>query len=87
LGIFLSFIPIILLATNAQAAFKKTGVKEISKHRRERLDKEHGIDRTNMTEDFEKLDKIYRVSEKVEIEKFNRLGKSGKEFYERKEMK
>tara|TARA_B110000285_G_C15041513_1_gene572066 strand:- start:912 stop:1031 length:120 start_codon:yes stop_codon:yes gene_type:complete len=39
----LSFIPIIILATNAQAAFKKTGVKEISKKRRERLDAEYGI--------------------------------------------
>ena len=40
-----------------------------------------------MTGDFDKLDKIYRVSEKVEIEKYNRLGKSSKQFYERKEMK
>jgi hypothetical protein len=83
----LSFIPIIFFATNAQALFKKTGVKEISKHRRERLDKEYGIDRDNMTGDFEKLDKIYRVSEKVEIEKYNRLGKSSKEYMEMKEMK
>jgi hypothetical protein len=29
-----------------------------------------------MTNDFEKLDKIYRVSEKKEIEKFNRIGKT-----------
>jgi len=40
-----------------------------------------------MTEDFNKLDKMYRVSEKVELEKYNRLGKSGKEFYQMKEMK
>ena len=39
-----------------------------------------------MTQDFEKLDKIYRVSEKKEIEKFNRIGKTTREFYEQKEM-
>ena len=76
-----------MFATNAQSAFKKTGVKEISKHRRERLDEEHGIDRNTMRDDFDKLDKMYRVSEKVEIEKYNRLGKSSKEFYEMRDMK
>lgn len=40
-----------------------------------------------MTEDFDKLNKIYRVSEKVEIEKYNRLGKSSKEYMAMKEMK
>lgn len=40
-----------------------------------------------MTEDFNKLDKMYRVSEKVELEKYNRLGKSSKEYYQMKEMK
>ena len=83
----MSFIPIVILATNAQAAFKKTGVKEISKKRRERLDAEYGVNRENMTEDFNKLDKMYRVSEKVELEKYNRLGKSSKEYYQMKEMK
>lgn len=39
-----------------------------------------------MTDDFEKLDKFYRYSEKKEIEKFNQLGKTTKEFYEQKEM-
>ena len=39
-----------------------------------------------MTADFNKLDEMYRVSEKVEIEKYNRLGKSSKEFYDNKEM-
>ena len=41
-----------------------------------RLDEEHGIDREKMTQDFEQLDKLYRVSEKKEIEKFNRIGKT-----------
>jgi len=40
-----------------------------------------------MTKDFEKLDEIYRYSEKKEIEKFNRLGKSTREFYEQKDMR
>ena len=52
--------------------------------RRERLDQEHGVDRDQMTENFEKLDELFRVSEKKEIEKFNRIGKTTKEFYERK---
>lgn len=39
-----------------------------------------------MTENFEKLDELYRVSEKKEIEKFNRIGKTTKEYYERKQM-
>lgn len=87
LAVFLSFIPIFMLATNAQDAFKKTKVKEVSKNRRERLDEEYGINREEMREDFDKLDKMYRVSEKVEIEKYNRLGKTAKEFYSMKEMK
>jgi hypothetical protein len=37
-----------------------------------------------MTENFEKLDELFRVSEKKEIEKFNRIGKTTKEFYDRK---
>ena len=39
-----------------------------------------------MTENFEKLDELYRVSEKKEIEKFNRIGKTTREYYERKQM-
>ena len=50
------------------------------------MDSEHNVDRDKMTEDFQKLDELYRVSEKKEIEKFNRIGKSTKEFYERKIM-
>ena len=37
-----------------------------------------------MTENFEKLDEIFRVSETKEIEKFNRIGKTTKEYYEKK---
>ena len=42
----------------------------------------NNVDRNNMTEDFEKLDKFYRYTEKKEIQKFNQLGKTTKEFYE-----
>lgn len=48
----LSFIPFFMLVMNAEQTFKKTGVKEVSKKRRERLDSEHGVDRPEMTEDF-----------------------------------
>jgi hypothetical protein len=80
-------MPVVYLIFNAEHTFRKSGVKEISKHRRERLDAEHGIDRPEMKQDFDKLDEMYRVSEKVEIEKFRRIGKSSKEFYQNKEMR
>lgn len=38
-------IPIVLFIRNAEAAFKKAGVKQITANRRERLDKEHNVDR------------------------------------------
>jgi len=74
--VFLSFIPFAYLVLNAEATFKKTGVKQVSSRRRERLDKEHGIERNEMTEDFERLDNMYRISEKQEIEKYKRIGKT-----------
>ena len=84
--ILLSAIPIGKFLLNAEDNFKKTQVKQISSQRRERLDAEYGIDRDAMTEDFEKLDKFYRYSEKKEIEKFNRIGRTTREFYEQKAM-
>ena len=75
-----------MLLFNAENTFKKAQVKQISSKRRERLDSEHGVDRDKMTENFEKLDELYRVSEKKEIEKFNRIGKTTREYYERKQM-
>ena len=80
--IFLSAVPIGYLLLNAENAFKKTAVKELSSRRRERLDQEFGVDRDQMTKDFEKLDTMFRYSEKKEIEKYNRLGKTTKEFYD-----
>ena len=37
-----------------------------------------------MTQNFEKLDEIYRISEKKEIEKFNRIGKTTEEYFSQK---
>ena len=59
--IVFSFVPIGYLLLNAEYTFRKLKVKEQSSQRRERLDKEFGVDRDKMTEDFEKLDEIYRV--------------------------
>lgn len=84
--ILFSAIPIGKFLLNAEDNFKKSQVKQLSSQRRERLDAEHGIDREKMTEDFEQLDKFYRVSEKKEIEKFNRIGRTTREFYEQKAM-
>ena len=78
----LSAVPIGTFLYNAEETFKKSQLKQRSSFRRERLDREHGIDRDKMTEDFEQLDKFYRYTEKKEIEKFNRIGKTTKEFYD-----
>lgn len=43
--VLLSFIPFGLFVKNAESNFRKANVKGISSKRRERLDKEHGIDR------------------------------------------
>jgi hypothetical protein len=39
-----------------------------------------------MKEDFVELDKMYRVSEKEEIEKFKQLGKTAEDYYRHKEQ-
>lgn len=85
-GILLSFIPVVYMIFNAEHTFKKAGVKEISKNRRERIEKEQGIDREQWKKDFQRLDDIYRVTEKQELEKYRRIGKSSKEFFKQKEM-
>lgn len=41
----LSLVPIAIFIKNAEAAFKMAGVKSIASNRRERLDKEHNVDR------------------------------------------
>ena len=79
-----SFIPIGYVLLNAEYTLRKTKVKERSSARRERLDEEFGVDREQMTQNFEKLDEIYRISEKKEIEKFNRIGKTTEEYFSQK---
>jgi len=76
--VLLSFIPFGLFIKNAEGNFKKAEVKKIAEKRRKKLDDEHGIDRDEMTESFEKLDKMYRVSEKEEIKKYLEIGKTPK---------
>ena len=87
LAVLCSFAPLFYVIINAEHTLRKTRVKELAKNRRERLDAEHGIDRPEMKEDFDKLDEIYRVSEKVEIEKFRRIGKTSKEYFKNKELR
>ncbi len=50
--------------------------------RRKRLDEEHGINRDRMREDFEQLDKMYRITEKEEIQKYQQIGKSALDYYQ-----
>lgn len=53
--------------------------------RRERLDREHGIDRNEYDENMEKLDYAYRVSEKEEIQKMRQLGIKPNEILDKKD--
>jgi len=43
--VLLSFIPFGIFVKNAEGNFRKSQIKQISTKRRERLDKEHGVDR------------------------------------------
>ena len=40
------------------------------------------MNRDKMREDFEELDKMYRVSEKQELAKYKQIGKSAQDYYE-----
>ena len=46
------------------------------------MDEEHGVNRDRMREDFEELDKMYRVSEKQELAKYKQIGKSAQDYYD-----
>lgn len=85
--IVMSFVPIGFLLYNAETKFREAGVKQVSTKRRIRLDQEHGIDREQMIEDYQKLDDFYRHSEKKEIEKYQRIGKTATDYYEQKQMR
>lgn len=81
LMVVLSLVPFFMFLRNAEQNFRKAGIKELHAKRRQRLDEEHGINRDRMREDFEELDKMYRVSEKQELEKYKQIGKSAQEYY------
>lgn len=79
--VLLSFIPFGMFVRNAEGNFRKAEIKKIAEKRRLKLDKAHGIDRDSQMEHFEELDKIYRISEKQEIEKYLEIGKTPSEYY------
>ena len=83
----LSFIPFGLFMKNAEGNFRKAEIKKIAEKRRRRLDEEHGIDREQQMQHFEELDKIYRISEKQEINKYLEIGKTPKQYYEEQEAR
>lgn len=64
---------------NSQEMLRKLKIKEISRKRRERLDKEHGIDRESFFKNMEQLNTVFRVTEKEEIEKMRQLGQNPRE--------
>jgi len=43
--VLLSFIPFGMFVMNAEGNFRKSEIKKIAEKRRQRLDKEHGVDR------------------------------------------
>ena len=82
--LFFTLVPILYSIYNSQHLLKKYDVKGISRKRRERLDREHGVDRESFMKNMEKLDEAYRVTEKEEIKKMRQLGKSPKDYLNKK---
>lgn len=80
--VVLSLVPFFMFLRNAEQNFRKAGIKELHAKRRQRLDEEHGVNRDRMREDFEELDKMYRVSEKQELAKYKQIGKSAQDYYD-----
>ena len=80
--VVLSLIPFGMFLKNAEANFRKAGLKELHAKRRVRLDEEHGVDRDKMRDDFQELDRLYRVTEKEEIHKYKQIGKTASEYYQ-----
>ena len=79
--VFISFIPFAIFIRNAEGNFRKSDIKKIAEKRRRKLDEEHGVDRDAMTAQYEKLDQMYRISEKEEIRKYLEIGKTPKQYY------
>lgn len=82
---FLSLVPVFYKIRNSEQNFKDTELKKLAEKRRARLDKEHGVERDQITDSFEQLDQIYRVSEKEELQKVVETGQSPKKYMELKE--
>ena len=80
----LSLIPIAHMVYNAEDNFKKAQIKKIASKRIDRLDREHGIDRDQITDDYEKLDEAFRITEKEEIKKYLQIGKTPEQYYQDK---
>ena len=83
--VVLSMVPFFMFVRNAEQNFRKAGIKELHAKRRKRLDEEHGVNREKMREDFEELDKMYRVSEKEELSKYKQIGKTAQDYYTQQE--
>lgn len=78
-------LPLFYKIRNSEQNFKDAELKKLAEKRRARLDKEHGVEREELTQNYEQLDKIYRVSEKEEIQKVVETGQSPKKYLELKE--
>lgn len=80
--VLLSFIPFAIFVKNAEGNFRKAQIKNIASKRRDRLDKEHGIDREALQADYQILDKQFRVTEKEEIKKYLEIGKTPSQYFQ-----
>jgi hypothetical protein len=82
--VLLSFIPFGIFVKNAEGNFRAAQIKNIAAKRRDRLDKEHNVDREALQNDYRALDVEYRITEQEEIKKYLELGKTPKQYYEDK---
>lgn len=74
-GIGCTLIPVGYFLLNAQEILVKWRLKDWVRMRRERLDKEHGIDRDEFEKTMNEIDQAYRVNEKEERKRLLELGK------------
>ena len=74
LAILISLLPICLFFVNAETILTKIKLKEWTRKRRDRLDKEHGIDREEYAKAVAGIDKKYRISERENLRKMWEAG-------------
>ena len=80
-----SLIPIAIFYRYSKEIFTSARPKERLQERRERLDREHNVDRDLQRKSFEQLDQLYRVTEREEMQKLRMAGKNPADYLRAKE--